>query len=262
VSFSGGSGFPPFGSYDSTLYDQERHPTYGGSTFNWVNPVDGNTYWLASEICDVDVLNDGAGGTFQDWANLYNVRFKSNGDVFYSEYTTNVWTSGSMGVNVNGNIYPELYEIFDYWHDGAGSYASGVVRGYYIPSGVLIYQENEMVEVPSTSGNNFSTGRLYPYYWDGDGGFYAGSVTGSYHPAGTFIYGSETATGSQTPIQVPSGSGNNYDSVLTGTGYTWNGSGDYNTVSSWYYAYGTFIYDDGTDAFFWNGTGGYYSEPL
>jgi hypothetical protein len=85
-----------------------------------------------------------------------------------------------------------------------------------------------------------------------------------YRPNGFYHAGDGIPT-SQTPVEVPFESGTYYDSeYITEYAALANGSGGYTWTAYGvgYWAEDTFIYDDGTDAYFWNGTGGYYSTPL
>ena len=299
--------FPPAGTYNSTLYGVEYPVAQGGSSF--ANPVTAAT--VPNQICDVDVENDGAGGTYTDWTTATNIQFKAFGNVFYTDPTPQ-----SLDIEVpsgSGNYYQGGTYYNQFFHDGTGGWSSqGINQSYYsngtdtnialvgtpktteVPSGSGNYYNNgqidgytwdgnggynypitkgaywttgdtvglsglnvvEQTEVP-TGGSLYGTGRTVIYTWDGSGGYNYPVYDGSYYPVDTLIWESVTTTSGST--DVPSGSGNFYDSTLTGDQYLWNGSGGYNYNSSWYYPYGTFIYNDGTSDYYWDGTGGYYT---
>ena len=85
---------------------------------------------------------------------------------------------------------------------------------------------------------------------------------GSQYPTGTLIFwGNVTSTSSA--VEVPTGNGVNYfDSYVdSGDKYTWDWSYSppYVYEYSFYYPAGTFIYNDGTYDYYWDGSGGYYT---
>lgn len=308
---AGAISFPPAGSYNSTLYGVEYPTDQGGSAFT--NPINGAAPPIPNQICDVDVENDGAGGTYTDWSTATNIQFKPYGNVFHITYGVgnNIEVPSGSGQSYVGGSYDDTW-----FHDGAGSYGQSAINiSYYsngtdtniesvgtpqqteVPTGSGVYHDNgrfngytwdgnggynypitkgaywttgdtvglsglnvvEEIEVP-TGGSLYGTGRTVIYTWDGSGGYNYPVYDGSYYPVDTLIWESVTTTSGST--DVPSGSGNSYDSTLNGDQYLWNGSGGYNYNSSWYYPYGTFIYSDGTYEYKWDGVGGYYSITL
>ncbi len=299
--------FPPAGSYNSTLYGVEYPQSEGGSTFN--HPV--LVALVPNTVCDVDVENDGAGGTYTDWTTATNIQPTPFGTVFYLDTTPQplgvevpsgssaYYTGGtqqteyihdgnysytsqgvnpsyfSMGTDTNielignsqttevpsgsGNYY-DNGQIDGYTWNGSGGYNYPVTKGAYWTTGDTVGLSGlnvvEETEVP-TGGSLYGTGRTVIYTWDGSGGYNYPVYDGSYYPVDTLIWESVTYTSGST--DVPSGSGNYYDNTINGYQYLWNGSGGYNYNSSWYYPYGTFIYNDGTSDYYWDGTGGYYT---
>lgn len=247
---------PPAGYSGTTLYGVEYPVAQGGGSFYL-----GATGTVANQVCDVPVNNNGSCGTYNDWANVANVAYKAYGTLFYTLDANQPSISTVEVPSGSGTYIPNGYVDVGYFHDGAGSYYFDEVNFNYWnsgqPTGVNL---NEETEVP-TGGNAYGTGRFQKYLWDGSGGFSLDSTYyGSYQPAGSPIW--NNATGSTNSVEVPSGSGNYFDSEATGDKYEWNGSGGYNYYSSWYYEYGTYITDDGVDAYYWDGSGSYYSESI
>lgn len=297
-----GPAFPPAGSYNSTLTGQQYPIAEGGS---YVSPS-GTTQW-PNQICDVDLLNDGSGGTYIDWSTVTNIT-----------YSTGLFTESSTGQlevpTGSGNYYPNASLESQYQHDGAGSYTQVGGSTNYYENGSSIFTDN-------TGGSNYitpqelgtshvsSTYTYTAYYHDGSGGYYTyqdisytsngvlygsfslgadpwsgvqlpdgntyyysenyrqvvadgmggytwGNDFGQSHPYGTPIYSNANQA------EVPSWSGNYYSNGLIDS-YFWDGTGSspwyYSTVSGSYHPYGTFIYNDGTYDWYWDGTGGYYS---
>ena len=153
------------------------------------------------------------------------------------------------------NYYPD--GRYDTWEwDGSGNIQALNDQGTYIANGTLITDVNQTVEVPTGSESYYENGKYTRYNWNGSGGYTTLTNQGIFYGNNTFITsGGESA-------EVPSGSESYY-----GTGreevYRWNGSGGFTlTVEGSFYPDETFIYDDSTNAWYWDGTGGYYSEPL
>ena len=201
VSFPSVPSFPANGSYNSTLNDVEYPIAEGGASVNLFSVA------YPSQTCDVDVENDGAGGTYTDWTTATDVQYKNYGLL--------IWTD------------PTLQPL--------------------------------NIEVPSGSGNNYQGGTYQnSYNHNGYGSGYLEIINSSYYNNGTNT--NLTGLNSAGQVEVPSGSGNYYDDG-TYTGYTWNGSGGYNypVNGGSLYSNGTFIYNDGTSDYYWDGTGGYYT---
>lgn len=243
-----GPSFPPAGSHNSTLYGQ-TYPIVEGGTYV---TVDGYDY--PNQNADVDVLNDGNGGTYIDWTTADNIVYKTG--TFYND-----------GTPASNTIYiPELDASFtsfskdstDYSHDGFGGVSAYDVNGQYatgsygIATGV---QYNyPAIEVPYTSGNYFSPASSpdTEVFADGAGGYYLAASGGTTYHTG-FI-----TTGANYQTEVPSVSGNYYDNG-TYPSYEWDGTGGYTTQTGGsYYAYGELITNDGFYNYYWDGNGGYY----
>ena len=62
--------FPANGSYNSTLNDVEYPIAEGGASVTVLSEA------YPSQTCDVDVENDGAGGTYTDWTTATDVQYR------------------------------------------------------------------------------------------------------------------------------------------------------------------------------------------
>lgn len=89
------------------------------------------------------------------------------------------------------------------------------------------------------------------YRHDGSGGYFSGYSNVGYKPASTYIVGVTYTT------EVPSGSGNHYNNGLQRDFYHDGiGGATFTTVND-FYSGGTFIYNDGSNDWYWDGYGGY-----
>lgn len=264
----GGGGFPAYGTVLYTEYGYEY--ALGTDIYSALLAA-----LVKNQICDVDVVADGVGGSFVDWVSAGNIQYKPYGT--FVAYDAAPWADGSLEVPTGSYVFVHTGE----WsggrneiHDGLGNLIyEGVGTFNLYPYGTFTGQNNyvdNMVEVPSASFNYFSdgTGYTYPYLLDGVGGYYqsvSGTPYGSYISSGVEVDSAlRYDSGSNESVEVPSGS-----MMYFGTGrnweasYYWDGTGGYysnttgNTVGS-FYSYGTFIYNDGTYDYYWDGSGGYY----
>lgn len=307
-SLPGPVSFPPAGTILSTNSLYSYPTSEGGLSFSW------NSTSVESQTVTVDVVANGSGGSYLDWSNERDIAYKVNGASigFRAEYHI----SGSLEIPYgSGNSYPnQSYTGWDAFHDGSGGYYEqdgGTLAplGY----GYVYYSENSTTEVPSGSGNYYNngytsdivadgnygwtnvagsgvpysagtdtgltgldvyntievpvgsssyynTGEITGYTWNGSGGYNSGVSKGSRYPNGTLIW--ESITGSTSSVEVPSGSAVYYDSMYTGDRYTIldnSYSPPYTYYSSWYKPYGTFIVNDGTYDYYWDGSGSFYA---
>ena len=254
VSFPSVSGFPAAGSYNSTLNDVTYPIANGGASVTVLSVA------YPSQTCDVDVENDGSGGTYTDWTTATDVQYKA-----YGEGITTDPTPEPAGVEVpsgSSNYFTGGTYQNGYFHDGVGgSYSGGVNYSYYSDgdnTNLTGLNEPAYTQVPG-GGSNYNNGTYTGYTWNGSGGYNYPVSGGSYYSAGTFVWENVVSTGG-TSIEIPYGSGNYFNNTVNGDRYTWNGSGSYNYEYSWYYAYGTYITTDGGTTFYWDGNGDIYSE--
>lgn len=249
-----GPAFPPAGSYNSTLYGVTYPDDQGGATFYFAP----NDTVIPSQTCDVDVLNDGNGGTYTYWASATNINYVPQGTHIYTDINVQD-AAGFNSVEVpegSGSFFDPEYVNPTYEHDGNGGYQSGAAAGPYLhPQGTVIYSPgNNQTEVPTGSGNWYDNGTYNQYVWNGSGG-YSESTGGAFNTGVISEYVASTGN----YVEVPGASGNYFDTTNYGDRYTWDGSGGYNYTTVWYFDHGTFITNDGTYDYYWDGDGGYYS---
>lgn len=272
-----GAAFPPAGSYNSTLFG-ETYPTAEGGT-SFTDPVNGANPPIPNQTVDVDVLNDGSGGTYIDWSSATNVQYKAYGVVFITESSLplNIEVPSGSGNYYQGGTYDNQY-----FHDGAGLWSTQGVNQSYYSNGTdtnigSVNGGDQQTEVPSGSGAYWSNGRFDGYTWDGSGGYNFPVTKGAYYNNGTDTNLTQYDSFQQT--EVPSGSGNNYNNGQV-LGYTWDGSGGYNypVTKVAYYSNGTdtnltglnvdnllevpsgsgnFFHDGTSVGYTWDGSGGY-----
>lgn len=246
---SGPISYPPAGTILNTFSGVDYPIANGGASVQ----VDVNYY--PSQYCDVYLKADGVGGSYYDWANAFNVTYKSNG-------TSITNFSGTSYVTINGTSYPNGSYSTDYFHDGmGGSYSSG--SNSYSSNGDFITSDsNSGSNSISTPAGSFvyESWTGHNYYHDGMGGYYSSLVGYSQASDGTFI-GNDGMAGSNT-TEVPSGSGNYFqyhswsstDYYFQLSGYTYYGTQQGTSTAS----YGQYITFDGTYTYYWDGTGGYF----
>lgn len=231
--------FPPAGSYNSTQFGIDYPIAEGGSA---VQDPAANLY--PSQICDVDVLNDGSGGTYIDWSSVTNIQYKAYG---ISYYTSPSPSNSDIEVPSGSGVYYTAGSAYaDYRHDGSGGYFQDWVNQTWFSNGTdtnieLLAESDQQTEVPSGSGNYYANGQFNGYTWDGSGGYNYPVTKGAYYSNGT----DTNLTGLDSPQQteVPSGSGNYYNNGQF-DGYTWDGNGGYNypVTKGAYYSSGSVIF--------------------
>lgn len=188
---------------------------------------------------------------------------------YYSSGSSSYYTAGTyLGLDPVSNsygsyieldynyFYPQRINYYVYADGGSGWYSNSDGLVSYWPYGTFFYSNSATYPVPDTSGNHYANGKNNSFYYDGDGGYYT-SLTGSFLPNGTLIF--ENQSGSTSPVEVPSGSGNYFDSEYYGERYRWDGNGGYYYTYNWYKPYGEYITYDGYYYYYWDGGGSYYS---
>ena len=220
----------------------------GGST---EVPSGSGTYYTQGTYEGYNSFHDGNGSYYtEDGGTFTNHPY---GHIYFTQDNQTEVPNGS------GNYYGNGYTT-DYIADGNGGYTttggSGTPYANGNNYGLTGLNVAEQTEVPS-GGSQYGTGRTVGYTWDGSAGYNYPVYTGSYYSNGVVVWQSISSTSNST--EVPSGSGTYYDNTAVGDQYLWNGSGGYTYNSSWYYPSGTFIYNDGTSDYYWDGSGSYYS---
>lgn len=260
VSYPSGSGFPAYGTEISRAYNT---PYSAGTVMVVVNGV--NYY---SQFADFVTYADGAGGTFTAWENINYYGY--TGTPFATLTYTSPYPQTSyydFGGYVGGQ-YTQYYTQDFYLYDGSGSYTVEHPYLNYYSYGTFIAQSStpETMYYNGTSGP-VPTGRneLVDYKWDGSGGYFTAfaGYSGSYYPNGTVVeYGSSNMDNTNyiNGNSYPNGTYTNTDAwIHNGSGSIVQGS-VYNLGS--YYAYGTYITSDGMYNYYWDGSGGYYTEYI
>ncbi len=254
--------------YPSQICDVERwHNGAGGFYTNW-STVSNIEYSFAvfhtvtETQTPVEMLEPNLGNYFD--SEVRTVSYTHDGTGYYS-ITTGDWGYYSYGTSVTTAFdYNQQNEVpaesgyyfnngkaVTYVWDGSGGIMDSVT-GSFFPNNTFIIDVSQITEVPADSGVFHSNGKYTRYNWNGSGGYTALTNQGSFYANNTFIYTAGNTT------EVPTGSSNLYDSGTTTT-YKWNGSGGYTATSGGsFYAYGTYITDDGTIYYYWDGTGNYY----
>lgn len=150
VSFPSVSGFPAAGTFNSWLYGV----AWDSGPYVSI-PENSTTY--PTKNGDVIVKNDGAGGTYIDWATLTNVEYYANGIMI-------VTLSGNLYIYINTSCTSPPTQLAGYYnhayyHDGNGDFTTGGSNSWY-SYGTLLYSE----ECDYVTLN---------YYADGNGGYYS-----------------------------------------------------------------------------------------
>lgn len=221
----------------------------GGAEFS----ENGTTY--ASQDCSVYVKADGVGGSYYDWANVFNVAYKPYGQIFRTE-------SGTLYIEINSTNYPNGTYSTDYFHDGSGSYSS---------NGTSSYTESGMITSDSNAGYNqiftpigyftYESWTGTEYYHNGSGGYTTVKTGLTTASDGDYI-GNDPNSGFYE-TEVPSGSGSWWTwRTWTDTDYYFQLSGHtYQTVqnNTTNVSTGDFIRNDGSFDYYWNSNGTYYT---
>jgi hypothetical protein len=182
---SGGSSFPPAGSYNSTLYGVEYPIAEGGSsvTIQSESPI-------PIQTCDVIVKNNGSGGTYTDWTTVTNVAYKAYDTLLV---TTN-YPSGVLGGSVtiwSNTYYTTEHTGYVWYSDGAGGvFSRDNMSSYNVRSGIGTDYVNSGMSanawVVTIGGSAYNNGKYTDYTASGYQTYYYND-TGSFYSYGTFI---------------------------------------------------------------------------
>lgn len=242
-----GGGCPAAGTPTGSVVNQ----TYTAGSTVYVEELN-NSY--PSENADFPVLNNGTCGTYVDTTSPSNWSYKPNGTLIANS-SWYEYTSGST-VTVEGTAYYSQEARDSFTHDGSGGYSEYFAANIqYKAINTYITGMGETMIVPEFGTTSYGTGRVVNYYHNGEGGVIS-SVTGDYYSAGTFIAQNVTST---STLSLPSGS--SPVGTYVGERYTWNGTGNYDTATTWYVPYGTYIEDYNGEYYYHDGAGYYYSVP-
>jgi len=152
--------YPEAGTFNSWLYDVAYPIAEGGAS---VSP-NGTTFY-PSQFCDVQVKNNGSGGTYTDWATATDVQYYAWGVEIYSE-TFDAYISITTGCNGTQNIVGGT-STTAYNHDGTGAY--GMIGGNnWYSYGTPLYSETCTYDDGTGSTSEYTVN----YAADGFGGYY------------------------------------------------------------------------------------------
>ena len=261
----GGGGFPAYGTVLSTAYGVDYDIGY-----------DAYSTYLATlvktQICDVNTVADGVGGSFVDWSSATMINYKSYG--LNVAYGPNIWFYPIEVPTGSGNYYNvKKSDDSEEIHDGTGGLAIIPIGFDYLGTVnqvIFTFTVGQTVEIPPGSSQYWNNGLDDNYSYNCDGlGSYTGpnftGVSGSLYPNGQEVDTSLRYNLFNWQSEIPPASGQFFDNgkheVHT---QFWDGVGGYyddispNSPTGSYYAYGTYIYNDGTYDYYWDGFGGYY----
>jgi hypothetical protein len=202
VSFTSGGGFPAAGSFNSNL-------TYANYLAGQSYVIQTVTYY--SQYADYIVKNDGAGGTYIDYATASNITFKTGNFL----YTTNETHDGAYVTLPYGlgSFATAQYAGYDYtWNgvEGGGYTQSDYSMNYSFSGQIATDYTNSsstanyyMVDVYGTSLQN---GKYTAYFHNSVGSYSSSDNNGSFQP-----------NGMSTGVQEPS----------MGNPVYWDGNGGY-----------------------------------
>jgi hypothetical protein len=241
--------FPAAGTILETLTAQTYPISEGGGYVTY------NSTQYPNQNADVYRKANGTGGNYLDWANAFNLTYKTGTFTSYSNY--------SASIIINGTNYGAGCSYYgDVEHDGSGGFNEINQSGGCSYAGSLITSDSiSGSQTISTPIGNYAyeTWTGNDWFHDGSGGYYSVKVNVVTQGSGAYIGDDGTSGSSST--EVPSGSGNYYSfSSWTSITYYYNGSGGYNSSyqGAWNASYGDYITYDGTYSYYWDGSGGYY----
>jgi hypothetical protein len=150
-------GVPDYGTY---LYTEYAYPLQGGAYYPNVNTIN-----YPIQICDVDRVADGSGGSFIDWGTATNVQPLAE-DVLIC-YETFAIEEGGPEVEVPSGSdtwwYYGTYQERIVYSDGLGSW-------YFLPN------ENSTFD-PYPYGTYITDDGMDGFYWVGDGTYFTEPLT-------------------------------------------------------------------------------------
>ena len=184
VSFPSASGFPAYGTFNSWSYDVTYPIANGGADL--IDPYN-DFAPTPSQYCDVQVENDGSGGTYTDWTTATDIQYFAYGTVIFSN------SPNPNYINISGTNYANGTYVTNYIHNGSGGATQTEVYTY-------LANNEEITEIVqpktldiSTNYNGTQTVQAgteeVTYYSDGVGGYTPS--TGNYidwYASGTQIY--------------------------------------------------------------------------
>jgi hypothetical protein len=174
------SGFPAAGTFNSWLYDVTYPIANGGASVN----ADGQ--YFPSQFCDVQVENDGSGGTYTDWTTATSIQYFAYGVIFLSNGPY-VWDITIDSIDYPNGTYLDIYK-----HNGTGGYVYAETPTYAVVDTLLGSETiNSTVSVSTNCSSSVSLvlGTFdRSYYSDGVGGYYSINGSPNYSSYGTLVF--------------------------------------------------------------------------
>lgn len=157
-----GGGTPPNGTFLYTLNDITYPNANGGTQVGCTNPDTLYTYYFDNQTCDINVYADGLGGSYQDWGNPSDIKYKS-----FGVFITDMSVSNTIEISGNctsTNSYSNGSKILAFYHDGSGSSYTAITGYTYAYYGYQFFTE----ECWSEELGTYTT----TYYSDNNGGYF------------------------------------------------------------------------------------------
>lgn len=196
---------PEAGTVLDTYYSF-AYPVSEGGAYIYVSEID---YNAPIQTCTVDIVADGNGGEYIDWATVRDIANVSDGTTIAQQ----TGVEYSMEVpDMSGNYYVAGTQDVNFIWDEMNTsyYGSGSEVSWYSNGTQIGIVEDVYVEVPSGSGSYYDAGAKNVYYWSGDGSYYTAND-------GNWYTGFITSDGSYDYYW--SGDGGYYEEMAGGGGY-------------------------------------------
>jgi hypothetical protein len=177
------AGFPAAGTFNSWLYNVTYPIANGGADL--IDPYN-DFAPTPSQYCDVQVENDGSGGTYTDWTTVTDIQYFAYGTVIFSS------SPNTNYINISGTNYANGTYVTNYIHNGSGGATQTEVYTYEVIDTLFVtLTQNTTVYISTNcNGGIYATTGNYPqsYYSDGVGGYYSTNGSTTYIGSGTEIY--------------------------------------------------------------------------
>lgn len=165
--------------------------------------------------------------------------------------------SSVVYTNISGTDYALGTRYRPYYHNGSGGIYTGDDYYYYTSYGatvVTLYSQPTYLYITQINQSFQNGTQDTSYYSDGNGGVFSYSYNQMYWENGLI-----TEYYYQTNVNGQMHNNGAYSQFYYAP--SWSG---YYTESyySYFYSYGTYIWDDGTYSYHWDGWGGYYSQQM
>jgi len=174
--------FPAYGTYNSTIYGAD----YIAGSYAVIQYV---TYY--SQTADYIVKNDGAGGTYTDYATASNIQYNTGS---FLTTTNETHDGGIVTLPYGLGTYPTAsYSGYAYSWNGSGGYTTtdGYVLSTYTGQiGANDYSNTDVSSgyyLVNVAGSTYQNGKYTYYFISYAGGYSSSDNQGSYQSYGTYI---------------------------------------------------------------------------